>query len=297
MGKEKVNIYSFIVENKIKSALLFILIGIATVAFVYFILSLFTSLDSFIIFSIAIFIVMAQSLFSYYYGDKVVLHITNAKPIDKLRKKQVKNIIDELKIASGLKKKPKLYIIESEMINAFATGRNEENAKIVITTGALKYLNRAELEAVIAHEIGHIKHIDILLMTIATVLVGLVSIISELFLRGFFRAKRKDRNAGLLVLIGLLLAIIAPIALKLIQLAISRKREYLADMYSALITKNPEALANALSKIALQQKYGISMKVPKATENLFIASPFSSLRVLFSTHPPIEERIKILRSL
>ena len=196
---------------------------------------------------------------------------------------------------------PKIYIIDDRAPNAFATGRDKEHAVVAVTTGLLQKLEKSELEGVIAHELSHIGNRDILLMSAVVVLVGFVSIISDMFLRGFmFRGSSRDnKSGGALAIVGIVLIILSPIIATLIKLAISRRREYLADASGALLTRYPEGLAKALEKIA---SFNIPMKTAStATAHLFISNPFgskgTSISNLFQTHPPITERIKILRGL
>jgi heat shock protein HtpX len=200
---------------------------------------------------------------------------------------------------------PKLYIIEDPSPNAFATGRNKEHAVVAVTTGLMQILDKNEIEGVIAHELSHIENRDILLSTVVVVLVGFISIITNMFMRSMFFSARggqasglggrdNDRGGGILMLVGIILSILAPIFAMLIQLAISRKREFLADASGALLTRYPEGLANALTKIS---KYSQPMKYANnATAHLFISNPFGGKKVsnLFSTHPPVEQRVKAL---
>ncbi|HXK70984.1 MAG TPA: M48 family metallopeptidase, partial [Caldisericia bacterium] len=209
------------------------------------------------------------------------------------------NVTEELCIAAGIPM-PKIYVVPDPSPNAFATGRNLENAKIAVNEGLLKILNREELQGVIAHELSHIKNNDIMFATIVSVLLGMIIILSTVFRRTFWWSGRdRDREGGgvILVLIGLLLAILAPIAAKLIQLSLSRSREYLADASAALITRNPLGLAGALRK--LSDTKVVTRTANDAVSPLYIAEPFKGIDVktLFSTHPPIEERIKRLEEM
>ena len=252
----------------------------------------------------AIFFAFFQSFLSYWYSDKIVLALTKAKKIEKRDNPQLYRIVENLCLASGLPM-PKIYILEEEQPNAFATGRDKNHATIVVTRGLLEKLEKVELEGVIAHELAHIGNKDMLLQTILVTLVGFVAILSNWFLRisfwGFGKRDRKKRGGNFFWIFGLVAAILAPICAKLIQLAISRKREFLADATGALITRYPEGLASALEKIAKDKSQ--MKKASLATAHLFIANPFkgeqktSFLAKLFSTHPPIEERIKALREI
>lgn len=243
-----------------------------------------------------------QALISYYYSDKITLAISRAHEAPRQEPfLDLHRIVENLSITAGLPK-PKIYIIDDSAPNAFATGRDPKHASIAVTTGLLEKLNKTELEGVISHELAHIGNYDIRLMTIVVVLVGIVALISDWFLRWTFWGRtRRDREDGqlgvILFLIGIVLAVIAPLAATLIQLAISRKREFLADATGALLTRYPEGLASALEKIAKDPE--VLEVANRATAHLYIVNPFKrkSLAVLFSTHPPIEERIKALRAM
>jgi len=249
--------------------------------------------------TIAAIIAIVMSFVTYYSSDKIALSISRAKPADSNRYRQYYNIVEALYIGTGLHK-PKLYVIEDDSINAFATVRNYKNSAIAVTTGALKKLNREELEGVIAHELSHIKNRDMLVMTLASVMAGFIILLSDIFLRTMWFSggdRRRSNINVILFIIGLVLLIISPIIAQIIKLAISRKREFLADASAALITRNPIGLANALKKI---KKDALPTKVAtKATAHLFISNPLkdSGFSRLFSTHPPIEERIKKLEEM
>jgi len=256
--------------------------------------------DSSLILYIAVIFAILQSFISYWYSDKIVLAMTRAKPIEKKDNPELYRIVENLCIGAGLPL-PKIYIIDEDQPNAFATGRDKNHAVVAVTRGLLERLERAELEGVIAHELAHIGNKDMLLQTISVTLVGFVAILSDWFLRmsrfGFGRKRERDFGQAIFFIFAILAAILAPIAAQLIHFAISRKREFLADATGALITRYPEGLARALEKIA---SYPYSMKVAtNATAHLFIANPFRGTKIsnLFSTHPPIEERIKALRSM
>ena len=248
---------------------------------------------------------LVMNFFSYWYSDKIVLKMTGAKPIEKKDHPELYRIVENLCITAGLPL-PKIYIISDPAPNAFATGRNKENSAVAVTTGLLERLNRTELEGVIAHELSHIGNRDILISTIVVVLVGFIVLLSDFFLRLTFWGGLRDRDRDprlqiFFMIVGVLLAILAPIIATLIQLAISRKREFLADASGALLTRYPEGLASALEKIS---QYPFSMKrANNATAHLYIASPFrgkekkSWFRKLFLTHPPVEERVRALRGL
>ncbi|MEO0259984.1 MAG: M48 family metallopeptidase [candidate division WOR-3 bacterium] len=256
--------------------------------------------------SVAILISGAQSFISYRYGDKIVLNSIGARPANPeiFEEKRLINIVEEMKIAAGIPM-PKVYIVETDIPNAFATGKDLHNSSIAVTRGLLRILNREEMQGVIGHEIAHIKNRDILTMTVAATLLGIIIILSDIALRNLrFKDKRRRvyaRGNIIVLLIVLILAVIAPIIAKLVFLAISRSREYLADATSAELTRNPISLANALEKIYLNQK-GIPIG-NKAISPLFIVSPLKNKLEnlenlwadLWSTHPPIEKRIFYLK--
>lgn len=239
---------------------------------------------------------LLMNIYSYWNSDKVAIKLSGAIPADEIQFKELHNIVENLSITAGLPK-PRVYIINDMAPNAFATGRDKNHAAIAVTTGLLQILERNELEGVIAHELSHIGNRDILLSTVAVVLAGFITIVADMFIRSqFFGGGRDNDSKGgnILMIIGIILAILAPIFATLIQLAISRKREYLADASGALLTRYPEGLASALQKIS---QYGGPMKkTSKATSHLFIANPFGASKVksLFSTHPPVQSRINAL---
>ncbi len=248
-----------------------------------------------------------MSLISYWYSDKIVLSMARARPVDRDNARELYNIVENLCIAAGLPT-PKIYIIDDPAANAFATGRDPKHAVVAVTTGILQRLNRSELEGVIAHELSHIGNRDMLLSTAVVILVGFISLISDIFLRSMFwgglRGRRdREGNAGaIFMLIGIALAILSPIAATLMRLAISRKREFLADASGALLTRYPDALASALEKIS-RDPAPMTMAA-NTTAHLWFDDPFdkpgqkvSWLTKLFLTHPPVEERIKALRGL
>ena len=249
---------------------------------------------------VAVIFSLATSFFSYWFSDKLVLSMLNAKLIEERDDKELYRLVENLCITAGLPL-PKIYIIEEAQPNAFATGRDSNHAVVVVTRGLLEKLERAELEGVIAHELSHIGNKDMLLQTVIVVLVGIVALLSDWFLRiSFHGGGRKKEGVAILVL-GIVAAILAPLAASLIKLAISRKREFLADVSGALLTRYPEGLARALEKISEDPN---PMKAANdSTAHLFIASPFKGEQKtswsakLFMTHPPIEERIATLRGL
>lgn len=247
---------------------------------------------------IAIAFAVGMNFYSYWFSDRQVLSMTNARPASREEFFDFYTVTENLAITAGMQT-PKLYVIEDEAPNAFATGRDEKHAVVCATTGLLAVLTRAELEGVIAHELSHIKNRDILLMTVAVVLAGFLAILADMFLRvsSFGGSDRDSKGGGLLMILALVGIVLAPIAAQLMQLAISRRREYLADASGALLTRYPEGLASALAKIASYT--GPMRHADHATAHLFIDDPFGDkksnwLNRLFSTHPPTEDRIQQL---
>ncbi|MDD5644581.1 MAG: M48 family metallopeptidase [bacterium] len=252
-------------------------------------------------------IALVTGLAVYYGGDSVVLGISGAKKIEKKDNPQLFNVVEEMSVASGLPM-PQIYVIEDTAPNAFATGRNPEHAKIAVTIGLLQKLNRDELQAVVAHEMSHIKNYDILYATLVGVLVGSVALLCDFFLRFTFfsggRRSRRDSKGGghpALIIIAIVLAVLAPIFAKILQLAISRRREYLADATGVQLTRNPLALASALEKISGDVE--VLEAANRATQHLYIVNPIKSFEEraktssVFSTHPSVRDRINILKAL
>jgi heat shock protein HtpX len=251
---------------------------------------------------IAVGIAVVMNVGSYWFSDKLVVAMAGARPALDTEFPDLHNAVENLAITAGLPK-PKIYIINDPAPNAFATGRNAEHAVVAVTTGLLQMLDRTELEGVLAHELSHIGNKDMLVSTVAVVLVGFVTLISDFFLRASLFGGGKDRSDdsrgnAILTIIAVALIVLAPIVATLLQLAISRRREYLADASGALLTRYPEGLANALRKIG---SYAAPMKrANNATAHLYIANPFGpkaamgGIAKLFMTHPPIEARIKAL---
>lgn len=262
--------------------------------------------ESPVILYIAVAFSMVMNVISYWFSDKIVLALHRAKEVDLREHKELYRILENLTIAAGLPM-PKFYLITDPAPNAFATGRDPDHAVVAVTTGLLERLDRSELEGVLAHELSHIGNRDMLISTVAVVLVGFIAVLSDIFMRslwfgGFRRDERSGGAQGILLLVGVLLSILAPLIASLIHLAISRKREFLADASGSLLTRYPEGLASALRKIA---SYSHPMKTAtNATAHLFFENPFGAdhkstsktpwLIKLFSTHPPIAERIKAL---
>lgn len=242
-----------------------------------------------------------MNITGYWFSDKIALSMSGAKVAPDNIYPDLHNIVENLSITAGLPK-PKVYVINDSAPNAFATGRNKEHSAVAVTTGLLATLDRSELEGVIAHELAHIGNRDILIMTVAVVLAGSISIIADIFMRGtmFGGGNREGKGNPILLIIGVAALILAPIAATLIRLSISRKREFLADATGALLTRYPEGLARALEKISSHSRP--LDKAHDAMAHMYISNPFGSksrsgLHNLFATHPPVEERIRALRGM
>jgi len=305
----KLNIYDQIDSNKRKT-FFFIFGFILFVAFLGWIMGLAFE-DQFTFLIMASAIAIFSSVGSYYFSDKMVLAISGAKEIKKSDNPALYNIVDNLCIGAGLPG-PKIYIIDDTAPNAFATGRDPQHAVVAVTTGLLQKLDKPELEAVIAHELSHIGNYDIRLMTIVAILAGTVVLLSDLFLRWSFwgggRGRRRDSKGGgqaqlIIFILAIVLAILSPIIAQLIKLAISRKREFLADAGSAMITRHPEALASALEKLTRDTEPLEAAN--KATAHMYIINPLKEhegsnrawFASMFMTHPPISERVAALRKM
>ncbi len=296
----KRNIQDEITRNKIKSVGLMLVVFLSLIFIGYTIGQIYNPSLAYSFVIIAGIFSILFTFFSYYYSDKMVLASVNARPATKKEHRYLVNVVEELAIAAGIPT-PRIYVIDSPEINAFATGRNPEKGIICVTTGMIELLDRAELEGVIAHEMSHIKNYDVRFATLVAVMVGMVVIVAHVFRRSMWFSGGRDRDrkkgGGVLLILGLVFSILAPIFVKLVQLAISRKREYLADSSGGFLTRYPEGLASALEKIKKHNKG--KMRVNKAAAPLFIANPFGNFKTsnLFSTHPPIDERIERLRNM
>ncbi len=298
--------YSEIASNKRKSILLAMLFIAMIILLGWIFDQVYGEGRTYTGITIAILFSLGMTAISYFSGDKIALSATGAKPISHDENKYVFHLVENLCISAGVPM-PKIYLIEDPAINAFATGRDPKNASIAVTRGAVEKLSNEELEGVLAHELSHVKNYDIRFMMLVAVMVGSITILANFMLRsgGLVRGgKNSNREGGsqlfaILMIVGIVLAILSPFIAELIKLAISRKREYLADASAALLTRYPDGLANALEKIATEN---IPMrKASTATAHLFISSPFNGGRKkfasFFSTHPPVEDRIKKLRTM
>jgi len=287
--KTRMDFRDQISRNKTNSFFLMLIIFAVIVLLGYIVSFAFSS--GYFLFIMALSVVFSSGyiLISYYNSDKIALASVGAKKATREKYKKYYDVVEGLKIASGLPM-PKLYVMPSAQINAFASGRNPKNAVICVTDGALEKLDKNELEGVIAHELSHIGNYDIRYMTLVAVMVGMIAIFSEVFLRSFrFKDDRDDKGKGLFVIIGIVLAILAPIVVYLVQLAISRKREFVADASAVKFTRYPPGLIGALRKIKNENEP--EKKISQAVAPLFFANPFKNLG---STHPDINDRIKVL---
>ncbi len=284
-------------SKNIQKTWLLVGVFLAVILGLGYFLSVYYNNPSILVFAFIFSLVM--NIASFWFSDKIALASARAVPAEEKEFLELHRIVENLAITAGLPK-PRVYIIPDMSPNAFATGRNKEHAAVAVTTGLLQILDRNELEGVIAHELAHIGNRDILLQSMVVVLVGFVSLLANIFLRSMAwggGGNNDDRKGGsILALVGIVLLILSPIIAQLIQLAISRKREFLADASGALLTRYPEGLASALQKIS---SAGIPMKnASDATAHMYISNPFggaiNGLHKLFMTHPPVEARVKAL---
>lgn len=289
--------FESITKNKVKTFFIITFFIIFVMALVYFI-SLWLFEDSYIAVAFALIMSLISALVSYFTCDKMVLSLNGARIATKTEFLQLNEILEGLCIAANLPL-PKLYVIESDALNAFATGRNPKNSVICVTTGLIKKLDKNEMEGVLAHELSHIKNYDILVSTIAIVMVGLVSILADLFSHGFYRTGDGDDDRNpILMIIGLIFIILSPIFVNLLNLMISRNREYLADATAVSLTRNNEGLIKALMKI--DSDTNVLKTANETCSSLYISDPFKKKKErdsIFSTHPSIANRIERLRNI
>lgn len=295
--------YDDIRKNKIKTGLI-VSLFLAMIFVIVYTICYIRGVDTYY----AVFITMIFSLLStaltYFNCDKIVLASVGAKEASREEYQQYNNIVDGLMVASGLEYRPRLYVMDSMQPNAFASGRNPKKAVICVTRGLLEKLDYYELEGVIAHEMSHIKNYDIMLSAVVSVMVGFVVMFADMSMRMLFRGRRsgnRDRDGSpfdlIIILIGLLFIILAPVFSQLIQLAVSRRREFLADATAVSFTRNPDGLISALIKIS--QDNTVMENASKSTEHMYIANPFKGEKVksLFSTHPTIKDRVEAIKNL
>ena len=295
--------YDDIRKNKIKTGLI-VSLFLAMIFVIVYTICYIRGVDTYY----AVFITMIFSLLStaltYFNCDKIVLASVGAKEASREEYQQYNNIVDGLMVASGLEYRPRLYVMDSMQPNAFASGRNPKNAVICVTRGLLEKLDYYELEGVIAHEMSHIKNYDIMLSAVVSVMVGFVVMFADMSMRMLFRGRRsgnRDRDGSpfdlIIILVGLVFIILAPVFSQLIQLAVSRRREFLADATAVSFTRNPDGLISALIKIS--QDNTVMESASKSTEHMYIANPFKGEKAksLFSTHPTIKDRVEAIKNL
>ena len=289
---ERIDFRDQISNNKTKSFFLMLIVVVFIVALGYVISMAFNPAYFSFIMIIAIIFSIFYIMIGYYNSHKIAIASVGAKPASREKHKIFFDLVEGLTLASGLPM-PKLYVMPSQQINAFASGRNPNKAVICVTEGALNKLNRRELEGVLAHELGHVGNYDIRYMTLTAILVGMIAIISQIFLRSLFFSGNNggDKKNAIFIIIGIALAIIAPIVVWLVQMSISRKREYGADATAVKFTRYPDGLINALEKIK-NEHAPPEKKVNKAIAPLFFSNPFKNLA---STHPDINKRIEVLK--
>ncbi|MCX8174690.1 MAG: M48 family metallopeptidase [Candidatus Micrarchaeota archaeon] len=279
-------------KNKLMSYLLLALFFLISFGFFFVFSFVFLGVRSWLGLLLSFLLASGYISASYMLADKALLKIAGARPARKDEFPYLVNVVEGLSIAAGIPA-PKIYVIDDAGLNAFATGMSPQKASVAFTTGLLKAMNRQELEGVAAHEISHIRNYDSRIATLVVVTIGLVCLLSDVGLRSLFQSRGRSRGGGLLLLIGLIIVILAPIAAQLVRLALSRQREYLSDATAVQLTRYPPGLASALEKI---KKMGsVVEKASDATASLYFANPLSGGLSFFSTHPPIEERIRRLR--
>ena len=296
--------YEDIRNNKIKTGLIICLFLVVITLMVYYVCMAFDLGSISIV--IAMVFSIATSWASYYYSDRIVLSVNRAHPADQEQYNKLNNILDGLMVSSGLEHRPKLYVVDDPQPNAFATGRNPQNSVICVTTGLLEKMDYYELEGVVAHELSHIKNYDIRLSAVVSVMVGFIVMLADFVSRALFWGRGRDsdeKGNPILMLIGLICLILAPIFGTLMQLALSRRREFLADASAVELTRNPDGLISALQK--LDSDPNELKSANNATAYMYIVSPFKAnakdgkkkKSSLFSTHPSIEDRIEAIRNL
>lgn len=289
-------------KNKIKTSFIISIFILLITLIVYYVCMAFDLGTISIVIALSVSIISAFA--SYYNCDKIVLSMNRARPATKDEYKKLNNILDSLMVSAGITYKPRLYVVEDSQPNAFATGRDLKHSVICVTTALLDRLDYYELEGVLAHELSHILNYDIRLSAIVTVMVGLIVMLSDIFTRNFFFLNRgndgdndnNSRGNAIVMIIGLICLIISPIFAKLLQLAVSRRREYLADSTAVQLTRNPDGLISALVKISSDPHE--LRNASKATAHMYISEPFRKKKSnWFSTHPPIEDRIEALKNI
>lgn len=286
-------------KNKIKTSIIVSIFIVVITLIVYYVCMYFELGYISIVFALTFSIISAWA--SYYNSDKIVLSLNRARPATHEEDQKLVNILDSLIVAAGMEYKPRLYVVDSNQPNAFATGRNPQNAVICVTTGLLNKLDYYELEGVLAHELSHIKNYDIRLSAVVSVMVGLVVMLADICTRTIFFSNNDSKKNPIIMIIGLVLLILSPIFASLMQLAISRRREYLADATAIEFTRNPQGLISALQKLD-SDKSDLDV-ANTSTAHMYISNPFKNKKTkklfsnLLSTHPPIEDRIEALKKI
>lgn len=294
--------YDDIRKNKIKTGII-VSLFLAMIFVIVYMVCYIRGVDTYYAVVITMIFSVISTILTYFNCDKIVLASVGAKEASREEYAQYNNIVDGLMVASGLEVRPKLYVMDSKQPNAFASGRNPKHAVICVTRGLLEKLDYYELEGVIAHEMSHIKNYDIMLSAVVSVMVGFVVMFADMSMRMIFRGRRRsnDRDSSplniIIVVIGLIFIILAPLSSQLIQLAVSRKREYLADATAISFTRNPDGLISALIKISSDKTE--MENASKSTEHMYIVNPLRSekIKTLFSTHPSIQDRVEALKNL
>jgi heat shock protein HtpX len=293
-------------RNRRDSLLLVVVLSIVVLALAFSVSYLFAPDYLILVLPVTIVFMLVYSYGSYMYGDQVVLSSTGAVPAEGPEYLYLRDTVEGVSIAAGMPP-PRVYVIPSEEVNAFATGRDPEHASVAVTTGLMRVLDRQELEGVVAHEVSHVRNRDVSFMTLVAVLVGLAAILSHIILRtyrfrsvGGGRGRRGRRERGgldvAILAVGFFLAIFAPVLTRVVQFAVSRRREFLADASGAELSRNPDGLASALEKIMVHNRG--EMDVSEAVSHIFFVDPNrSALDALYATHPPVEERVRRLREM
>ena len=286
-------------KNKIKTGIIVSIFIVVITLIVYYVCIYFDL--GYISIIIALFFSIISAWASYYNSDKIVLSLNRARPATHEEDQKLVNILDSLVVAAGMKYKPRLYVVDSAQPNAFATGRNPQNAVICVTTGLLNKMEYYELEGVVAHELSHIKNYDIRLSAVVSVMVGLVVMLADICTRAIFFSNNDSKKNPIIMIIGLIMLILSPIFASLMQLAISRRREYLADATAVEFTRNPQGLISALQKLDNDES---TLEVANtSTAHMYISNPFKNKKRkklfnnLLSTHPPIADRIEALKKI
>jgi len=297
MPTQRLNVYSAIAANRRRSVLLVGLFILVVGALGYVLGELYAQGWGYFFLVLAALIATASAAGSYFAGDRIVLGLSRAREVGESEQPVLHHVASALATGAGLPV-PRLYVIDDPAPNAFATGRDPAHASIAVTSGLLAKLDRTELEGVLAHELSHVRNYDIRFMLLVTVLVGMTALVSNWILQSMWwggRGRRRDNAGAILLVAGLILAILTPVAVQLIRFAVSRQREYLADAAGALLTRYPPGLASALRKIAADQQ--VLKSANSASAPLYISNPLKNARRWFDTHPPIEERIRRLESM